>query len=120
MFNINSIAQGFGDLYGIKKKRLVRAMKADPSTKWKQRGQRFEVFRPKHERPQPSEWYVPMYAILHPAAIFGFGREIRGDTRAESCGERSEGPRTGISSLFRRRRLPAIKEEGRTDEGWVL
>lgn len=120
MFNINSIAQGFGELYGIKKKRIVHAMKADPSTKWKQRGQRFEVFRPKHESPQPSEWYVPLYAALHPAALFGFGRSIHDDTRGESCGERSQGPRTGISRVFARRRSPAIKVEGRTDEGWVL
>lgn len=49
MFNINSLAQGFGQVYNNKKKYVVRAMKRDRNEAWKQRGQRFEVFRPKHE-----------------------------------------------------------------------
>ena len=73
MFNINSLAQGFDQLYSIKKKRVVQAMKKDNSESWKVLGQRFEVFRPKHENPEPSEWLIPLYTILHPGALFGFG-----------------------------------------------
>ena len=42
MFNINSLAQGFGRVYDNKKRHIVCAMKKDHTETWKQRGQRFE------------------------------------------------------------------------------
>ena len=55
MFNINSLSDGFGRAYEVKKKHVVRAMKHDLNGAWQRRGQQFEVFRPKHENPEPSE-----------------------------------------------------------------
>lgn len=124
MFNINSLAEGMGNLYDIKKKRIVHAMKSDQSEKWKRRAQRFEVFRPKHEKPQPSEWYIPLYVALHPTAILGFLGAV--DTRGQSSVERSGGSNrpaglwARFSHVFRQRRPPAVKETVRSDEGWVL
>lgn len=46
-------------------------MKSDSREAWKNRGHRFEVFRPKHENPEPSKWYVALYALLNPALVFG-------------------------------------------------
>ncbi|KAL9130564.1 MAG: hypothetical protein Q9217_001277 [Psora testacea] len=63
IFNINSLVHGFGRLYDNKKKHIVRAMKKDGKELWKLRGQRFEVFRPKHENPEPSEWCIPLEEV---------------------------------------------------------
>lgn len=79
MFNINRLVDYVGRIYDHSKRKIVQAMKSDGNTKWKQRGLRFDVFRPKHENPVPSEWYIALYAMLNPAAMLGFrpGREMR-------------------------------------------
>ncbi|KAF6217971.1 hypothetical protein HO133_006383 [Letharia lupina] len=120
MFNINSLAQGFGRVYDNKKKYIVRAMKRDRKQAWKQRGQRFEVFRPKHESPEPSEWYIPFYALLHPAVALGLDRRegltnSRPTTEIEKVYEPSKG---GLARLFGRRKRPT--EEEVNDQPWVI
>lgn len=107
MFNINSLAQGFGRVYDMKKKQLIRAMKSDRSETWKTRGQRFEVFRPKYENPEPSEWYIPLYAALHPAVALGLSNR-RTTSQVESNG-----------GFFRRRKSKTTQVE-LPDEAWVL
>lgn len=121
MFNINSLAQGFGRVYDNKKKYIVRAMKRDHNEAWKQRGQRFEVFRPKHENPEPSEWYIPFYALLHPAVAVGLGRrEILSDRRPITKGDKVYEPsKGGLARLFRRRKR-RTKEAEVNDQPWVI
>ncbi|CAF9941909.1 MAG: hypothetical protein ALECFALPRED_009380 [Alectoria fallacina] len=121
MFNINSLAQGFGQAYNNKKKYVVRAMKRDRNEAWKQRGQRFEVFRPKHESPEPSEWYIPFYALLHPAVALGLGRrEGSTDSRPTSKSEKESRPSKGsLARLFRRRKR-RTKEDDVNDQPWVI
>ena len=124
MFNINSLAQGFGRVYDDKKKYIVRAMKKDDTEAWKQRGQRFEVFRPKHKNPEPSEWYIPFYALLHPAVALGLGRSAAlSDRRTASQIEQVSRPSQGGLARFFRRRQRGIKEEGEVevnDQPWVI
>ncbi len=121
MFNINSLAQGFGRVYDNKKKRIVRAMKRDRDEGWKQRGQRFEVFRPKHESPEPSEWYIPFYVLRHPAVALGLDRreglsDSHPTTNVEKVSEPSKG---GLARLFRRRKRQTNEEEV-NDQPWVI
>ena len=121
MFNINSLVQGFGRVYDNKKKHIVRAMKCDHNEAWKQRGQRFEVFRPRHDRPEPSEWYIPFYALLHPAVAIGLARregssDSRPTTKSENASKMSKG---GLARLFRRRKRPT-KEVVVNDQPWVI
>lgn len=121
MFNINSLAQGFGRLYDDKKKYIVRAMKRDRNKAWKQRGQRFEVFRPKHESPEPSEWYIPFYALLHPRVAVALGRreglfDSLPNTKSEKSSEPSNG---GLARLFRRRKR-RTNEDDVNDQPWVI
>ncbi len=118
MFNINSLAEGFGQIYDIRKKHVVRAMKNDPKASWKLRGQRFEVFRPKHENPEPSEWYVPWYALTHPIAVLGLGRKdsvpiYQSETVPQSTRV------GGVAGLFRRRKQKAMEPE-EPDQPWVI
>ena len=122
MFNINSLAQGFGQVYDIKKKHVVRAMKRDRNEEWKQRGQRFEVFRPKHENPEPSEWYIPLYTLTHPASILGLAVSEKAVDQSQSIKEERVHRPTdsrGLASLFRRRRMKT-KEAELSDEPWVI
>ena len=126
MFNINSLAHGFGRVYDDKKKYIVRAMKRDHTEAWKQRGQRFEVFRPKHENPEPSEWYIPYYALLHPAVILGLGWSAAlSDRRTASQVEQVSGPgpsQGGLARFFRKQQR-GIKEEEQVelnDQPWVI
>ena len=121
MFNINSLAQGFGQVYNNKKRYIVRAMKRDRNEAWKLRGQRFEVFRPKHESPEPSEWYVPFYALLHPAVALGLGDgeglpDSRPTTKTTEPSKKSKG---GMATIFRRRKR-RTEEEKVNDQPWVI
>ncbi len=122
MFNINSLSHGFGRAYEVKKKHLVRAMKHDDNGAWKRRGQRFEVFRPKHENPQPSEWYIPLYALLHPMAIFGiyFDSATRQGESGTNSGRKSKSSLfAGLASLIRKQKA-RVEEEGKNEEPWVI
>ena len=122
MFNINSLSQGFSRVYEVKKKHVVRAMKHDRKGAWKRRGQRFEVFRPKHENPEPSEWYIPLYALLHPMAIFGISFDSathRGKSGANSGWMSNPSLFAGLASLIRKQKAP-VEEEGKNEEPWVI
>lgn len=122
MFNINSLAHGIDRVYDTKKKRVIRAMKADRNALWKHRGQRFEVFRPRHENPEPSEWFIPLYAAIHPWTVLGFANPESG-SNVGPRGNEEISRASSIGTLFRnpfRRRVEVPKEEWRLDEGWVL
>ena len=120
MFNINSLVGAVGRLYDIKKRRIVKVMKSDLDETWKQRGQRFEVFRPKHENPQPSEWYVILYAFLNPLLFLGIRRRKDDQKQHKADLRRALQPPKylGLSNLFRLRAKE--KEPEGNDEGWVL
>ena len=121
MFNINSLAQGFGRVYDSKKKYIVRAMKRDHNEAWKQRGQRFEVFRPKHDSPEPSEWYIPFYALLHPAVAVGLARrEGSSDSHPTNKSEKSSELSMGSFARLFRRRKRRTEEEVVNDQPWVI
>ena len=124
MFNINSLAQGFRRVYDDKKKYIILAMKKDHTEAWKQRGQRFEVFRPKHENPEPSEWYIPYYALLHPAVILGLGWSAALSDRrtASQIGQVSGPSQGGLARFFRKRRRGSKEEEQveLDDQPWVI
>ena len=120
MFNINSLVGAVTRVYEIKKRNIVKAMKSDRDEIWKQRGHQFEVFRPKHENPQPSEWYVTFYALLNPWVSTGFRRRKETQEQEVVKNQRAlQPPRyLWLSNLFPRRIKP--KESERGDEGWVL
>lgn len=122
MFNINSLSQGFSRVYEVKKKHVVRAMKHDRNGAWMRRGQRFEVFRPKHENPEPSEWYIPLYALLHPLAVLGVSLDSathRGKSGATSGRMSNPSLFAGLAGLIRKQKAP-VEEEGKNEEPWVI
>ena len=122
MFNINSLAHGFGQIYNNKKKHIVKAMKCDHNEAWKQRGQRFEAFRPKHESPEPSEWYIPFYALLHPAVMVGLSRRERSSDRRSTMKSEdlSKPSRGSLAALFRRRKRRSSGALEPNDQPWVI
>lgn len=121
MFNVNSIVRIWDTLYDSRKKNVVSAMKADRKEAWKRRGKRFEVFRPKHENPEPSDWYITIYTLMRPALFFGSSRsEDRGTSHIGSTGDPySAFSWTAFANRFRKRQQK-LEEPGRPDEGWVM
>ena len=121
MFNINSLAECFGQVYDIKKKHVVRAMKNDRMESWKLRGHRFEVFRPKHENPEPSEWYIPLYALTHPATVLGLGSRKIGTADCVARVVKPSRPALSIrlAGLFRRKKQRTTEPE-EEDQPWVI
>lgn len=120
VLNINTLVQSSHTLYNSQKRRLVSAMKADNAAYWRKRGKRFDVFKAKHESIGPSEWYLPLYAVLRIGQLRHLWR--RKSTRTSPTGAsrvtqsdtaRHERP---WWSLRKDRSVEAPWE----DEGWVM
>ena len=120
VLNINSIVTSVGLLYDRKKRHVVNAMKRDSRDSWKHCGQRFESFRPKHENPKPSEWYISLYALLNPMAVLGLSSRETGAIRPEQPEGKSTGRFFGIANgIWRRRVDPAVEVE-EAEDAWVV
>lgn len=115
IFNLNSLVNIFSRLYATKKRRVVNQMKSDPREAWKYRGHRFEVFRPKPENPEPSEWYVALYALFNPALVFGLG--LRRWRRVSGGGE---GEWRWMWWREKRKKTMGKEVEVENDLPWVL
>ncbi|KAL8951750.1 MAG: hypothetical protein Q9222_002300 [Ikaeria aurantiellina] len=134
VLNINSIVQSVGLLYDIKKRRVVNAMKNDNREAWQRCGHRFESFRPKHENPKPSEWYITLYALLNPGAVLGLSSGARGGNGGaasasaaaaaavkEEKGDEPPARFFGVPNRFWRRKKGQGREAvGPPDEAWVF
>ncbi|MCJ1470220.1 hypothetical protein MMC07_008865 [Pseudocyphellaria aurata] len=121
MFNINRLVDTVGHIYDHKKRKVVQAMKSDRDNTWKQRGLRFDVFRPKHENPMPSEWYITLYAVFNPAAMLGLSRAKEKEDLDTDNAEKVNGFRRFLTSvnLFRRKAKPT-EVEVENDQPWVI
>ena len=120
VLNINSIVTSVGLLYDRKKRHVVNAMKRDSRDSWKHCGQRFESFRPKHENPKPSEWYISLYALLNPMAVLGLSSRVTRAIRPEQPEGKSTGRFFGIPNRIWRRRVDPAEEVEEPEEAWVV
>lgn len=121
MFNINRLVDTVGHIYDHKKRKVVQAMKSDRDDAWKQRGLRFDIFRPKHENPMPSEWYITLYAVFNPAAMLGLRRENGREDLDTDKIEKVNGFRRFLTlvNVFGRKATP-IEVEIENDQPWVI
>lgn len=121
MFNINRLADTVGRVYDLKKRKVVQAMKSDHENTWKQRGLRFDVFRPKHENAMPSEWYITLYAMLNPAVMLGLRRRKENGNRDADRAEKINVFRrfSTFSAPFGRKAKPKEAED-ENDQPWVM
>ena len=118
VFNLNTIVTSISDIYDSRKRHLIRAMKADSAPSWKRLGEQFEVFRPRHERLEPSEWYVPLYALTHPWVLLGLPWPRRNSDDAKLGSDEKAGSSTRRTwRLFGREK---VKPPEREEEGWVM
>ncbi|KAL8727709.1 MAG: hypothetical protein Q9166_005882 [cf. Caloplaca sp. 2 TL-2023] len=120
VLNINSIVTSVGLLYDVKKRHVVNAMKRDDRNPWRTCGQRFESFRPKHENPKPSEWYITLYALLNPMTVLGFPRRVKQDGQADRTDGEPPARFFGIPNRIWRRRRDQPEETEQPDEAWVF
>ena len=116
MFNVNSIVHVSSRVYDSRKKTVVEAMKTDSKEAWRKRGRRFEVFRPKHENPEPSEWYITLYTLLRPAVLLGLSGRASPDAFRPGAGSYSL---RALGDVFRKRPQKPTEPEP-PEEGWVL
>lgn len=121
MFNINRLVDTVGRFYDHKKRKVVQSMKSDRDNSWKQRGLRFDVFRPKHENAVPSEWFITLYAMLNPAVMLGFRHGKEREDRETDKAEKVNGfqPFSTFAKLFGRKRKP-IEAVVENEEPWVI
>jgi hypothetical protein len=68
VFNLNNVVEFCGQVYSKRKLKIIEQMNKDLDSRWKEQGQRFTIFQPKHERHKPSEWMLGLF-LLH--RIFG-------------------------------------------------
>ncbi|KAL9023890.1 MAG: hypothetical protein Q9196_006898 [Gyalolechia fulgens] len=120
VLNINSIVHSVSGLYDLKKRRVVNAMKRDERAGWKHCGQRFESFRPKHENPKPSEWYIILYAILNLATILGLSQHSKREVTATQPGDELPAGWFGVPNRLWRKRKGVSKVTEQADEAWVF
>lgn len=119
MFNINNLVDTFSRLYASKKRTVVQEMKCDLDQAWKRRGERFEVFRPKYDNPQPSEWFITLYALFNPGLILGL-RRPRVDDQMYSQAKEAASPLQYFTPIFRRRKVEPKQPEVHDEQPWVL
>ena len=91
-------------------------MKADKSEVWRQRGKRFEIFKPKRESVRPSEWLVPLYAVSRFVRLAWITRSEKG---TESASKAQTNRRTRKAGWWFGKSL-STQELEREEEGWVL
>ncbi|KAI4172149.1 MAG: hypothetical protein LQ346_008650 [Caloplaca aetnensis] len=120
VLNINSLVTSVGSLYDRKKRRVINAMKKDEREGWKHCGQRFESFRPKHENPKPSEWYIMLYAMLNPAAVLGLSQWSKREVTATRPGDKLPVRWFGIPNRLWRKQRDQPQEAEQPDEAWVF
>ncbi|KAI4288182.1 MAG: hypothetical protein L6R35_002557 [Caloplaca aegaea] len=120
VLNINSIVTSISRLYDRKKRRVINAMKKDERDEWKTCGQRFESFRPKHENPKPSEWYITLYAVLNPAAVLGLSQWSQREITATRPGDELPVRWFGIPNRLWRRHREEPQSHEQQDEPWVF
>ncbi|KAL8785629.1 MAG: hypothetical protein Q9213_003283 [Squamulea squamosa] len=120
VLNINSIVTSVGLVYDTKKRRVVNAMKRDHRDSWKHCGQRFESFRPKHENPKPSEWYITLYALLNPLAVLGLPQRRKQTNPSKQSDDEPPARFFGIPNRIWRKRKEQSQEAEQEDEAWVV
>lgn len=66
VFNLNNLVRLWSGAYSKYKRSLVVQMKQDSDVRWSEQGKRFEIFRPKAEKMDPSDWMVVLF-VFHKA-----------------------------------------------------
>lgn len=97
-------------------------MKEDDDIRWSEQGKRFETFRPRAERLEPSEWMIGFFILHKCVKAIGIGdfisrKNLRKIKRRETRSEEHEldlsilsGSRTTAAGNFSGQRAPASPE----------
>jgi hypothetical protein len=124
VFNLNNLVRISSRTYKKFKRKLVLEMKEDEDIRWSEQGKRFETFRPRAERVEPSNWMIGFF-ILHKCvkavgiSDFISRKNLRKIERREARSEEHEldfsilsGPRTTATGNFSGQRAPTSPEHG--------
>jgi len=122
VFNLNNFVRISSTAYKKYKRRLVSQMKEDEDIIWSEQGKRFETFRPRAERVEPSEWMIGFFVLHKCVRASGIGnlfnrKKLRKIAHQETRSEEHEldfsilnGPRTTATGSSTGQRAPISPE----------
>ena len=84
VFNLDALVSlGWTTYSGFRAKRIEQMMTAEDK-KWRNRAQGYKRFVPDRGRTKLSEWYILLYALLHPFGRSGESEDIEKDGEEDS------------------------------------
>ncbi len=122
VFNLNNLVRISGTTYKKYKRKLVSQMKRDEDIRWSEQGKRFETFRPRAERVEPSDWMIGFFILHKCVSAMGVGNlfkkeGVRKSERRETRSEEHEldfsilnGPKTATTANYSGQGGPATPE----------
>jgi hypothetical protein len=122
VFNLNNFVRISGATYKKYKRRLVSQMKEEEDIRWSEQGKRFEKFRPRAERIEPSDWIIGLFILHKCVRATGIGnllnrKKLKKRAHQETRSEEHEldfsilnGPRTAAAGISTEQRVSTSPE----------
>ncbi|KAE9371039.1 hypothetical protein N431DRAFT_341691, partial [Stipitochalara longipes BDJ] len=86
VFNLNTVVSLSWATYSRLREHGIQQMRYDSTEQtWRYIGRRFKRFEPNQESTKPSDWYILLYCLLHPLALFK--RSANSDSASEKTSE---------------------------------
>jgi hypothetical protein len=121
VFNLNNLVRISDQTYKKYKRRVVSQMENDQDIRWSEQGKRFEKFRPRAERVEPSDWMIGFFILHKCVRATGIGnlfnrKKFRKRVRQVTRSEEHEldfsilnGPRTAATGNSTGQRAPTLQ-----------
>jgi hypothetical protein len=97
VFNLNALVSFGWATYSGLREHSIQQMKQNYSAeqKWGKLGRGFKRFEPNHGSSKQSDWYILVYCLLHPLALFK--RSTTPDIASEETSEKNAEPQRALS-----------------------
>jgi hypothetical protein len=114
VFNLNNFVGLCSRFYDRRKRGIIKLMKEDEDSAWREQGKRFEGARPKKERHKPSEWMIVLFILHRIAKGLRFKRRVeKKRMERKEINEAKKGPEEPWMDLT----LPeSLMKEGETSQ----
>jgi hypothetical protein len=121
VFNLNNFVRISGTTYKKYRRRIVSQMKEDKDIRWSEQGKRFETFRPRAERVEPSDWMIGFFILYKCVRATGIGNLFKRKNLSERAHQKTRSeeheldfsilnPRTAATGNSTGQRAPSSPE----------
>jgi hypothetical protein len=87
VFNLNTVVSfGWATYSGLREHSIQQMRNESTGQTWGKLGRRFKRFEPRQGNTKPSDWYILLYCLLHPLALFK--KSTSPDTASEESSEK--------------------------------